>query len=61
MLHDKENFGDKMQDFIQSIIDEAQDSDLCRYNWKLHIPLVEETINQHEIFHDFFIITFITA
>ena len=46
VVHDKENFGDKIQDFILNITDEAQDNDLCRYNWKLHDRLVEETIIQ---------------
>lgn len=44
--YDKKNFGrEKIWQFIRDIIKGAQKRDLYRYHWKVHRPLVEETIN----------------
>ena len=46
VLYGKKNFGrEKTWQFIRDIIKGAQKSDLYRYHWKVHRPLVEETIN----------------
>ena len=53
------NFGGRIQQFINDIVKEAQKSELYRYHWKVHSPIVEETTNQpYERCHDSFIITF---
>ena len=60
--YDKENFGDRIQQFFQEIIHEAQKNDLYRYNWKVHRSLVEETVNQpKELFHDSFCYNFYSS
>ena len=57
--YDKKVFGGRVQQFIREIIKEAPRSDLHRYYWAVHHPLVEEMINQpYELYHDCIVITF---
>ena len=59
MSYDKKNFRGRIQQFIRDIIKEAQKSDLHKYHWAVHRPLVEETINQpYELFRDCIVTTF---
>ena len=38
--YDKKHFGGRIQQFIRAIIKEPQKSDLHRYHWAVHRPLV---------------------
>ena len=40
--YDKDKFQHKIDEFVKDIIKEAQKSELYRYGWKVHRPLVEE-------------------
>ena len=40
--YDKKNFGAEIKNFVSDIIEEAKKSELSRYGWKVHRPLVEE-------------------
>ena len=39
---DKDKFEHKIGEFVKDIIKEAQKSELYRYHWAVHCPLVEE-------------------
>ena len=40
--YDKRLSGHKINEFVRDMIKEAQESDLYRYHWEVHCPLVEE-------------------
>lgn len=40
--YDKRLLGHKINEFVRDMIKEAQESDLYRYHWTVHCPLVEE-------------------
>ena len=44
--YDKEFFGEEKNQFICKIVDNAKNSGLYRFAWKVNCPLVEETQNQ---------------
>ena len=45
LSYDKEKFGNKTQQFVQDMIKETQKSDLYKYNWKVHQPLVLDELD----------------
>lgn len=56
--YDKSQFEHRINEFVGRIIREAQNSDLYRYNWKVHRLLCEEIEESESYFGNSIIITF---
>ena len=59
--YDKDEFDHKISEFVRDIIKESQKSELYRYGWAVHHPLVEERKGlPHEYFPHSIVISFTT-
>ena len=59
--YDKDEFEHKISEFVRDIIKESQKSELYRYGWAVHHPLVEERKGlPHEYFPHSIFISFTT-